>query len=372
MKPVKNNIALDPPRADISPGPEYGRDTRIFQGIPGIERSRGGRLWAAWYGGGDTEGPDNYVMLVTSGNDGASWSDLKLVVDPEGLVRAFDPCLWMDPSGRMWLFWAQAHYFWDGRGGVWAITTDEADQENPTWSSPRRLADGVMMNKPTALENGTWLLPAASWDIPVKGGGQEFEFDMGKLTGSNVFASYDQGENWALSGQALIPGVACDEHMIVERTEGSLWMLARTEYGIGESTSIDQGKTWSPGQPSWLRHIAKARFCIRRLQSGNLLFVNHNSPDGKTRSHLTAFLSEDEGKTWQGGLLLDRRKGVSYPDITESDSGEIYCIYDYSRQDKMEILMAVFTEEDILNKGKIRDFRSRVLVNKATGRRIDN
>jgi len=163
--------------------------------------------------------------------------------------------------------------------------------------------------------------------------------------------------------------VACDEHMIVERTDGSLWMLARTEYGIGESISMDQGKTWSPGRPSWLRHIAKARFCIRRLASGNIIFINHSSADGKTRSHLTAFLSKDEGKTWQGGLLLDNRKGVSYPDITESDSGEIYCIYDYSRQDKMEILMAVFTEKDILNSSTCPEFRSRVLVNKAVGKR---
>lgn len=97
-----------------------------------------------------------------------------------------------------------------------------------------------------------------------------------------------------------------------------------------------------------------------------------DSPDGKTRSHLTAFISKDDGKTWQGGLLPDERKGVSYPDITEGYSGNIYCIYDYSRQDKMEILMAVFTEEDILNSANLPDFRSRVLINKATGRKIDN
>lgn len=365
----RNNIALESPRIDFSPGPEYSGSSRVFQGIPGIERSRGGRLWATWYGGGDTEGPDNYVMLVTSENDGASWSDLKLVIDPEGQVRAFDPCLWTDPTGKLWLFWAQAFHFWDGRGGVWAITADDANVENPVWSSPRRLADGVMMNKPATLKNATWLLPAAVWNIPLKGGGPEFEWDMGDMIGSNVIASTDQGEQWFILGQALIPGVACDEHMIIERADGSLWMLARTDYGIGESISMDKGKTWSPGQPSQLQHIAKARFCVRRLASGNLIFVNHSSPDGKTRSHLTAYLSTDEGNSWQGGLLLDERKGVSYPDITEAENGSIYCIYDYSRQDKMEILMAVFSEGDILEASDPQHFRSRVLVNKATGKR---
>ena len=58
---------------------------RIWQGIPGIERSQGGRLWAAWYSGGETEGPDNYVLVVTSSDDGKSWSEPLLVIDPRAM-----------------------------------------------------------------------------------------------------------------------------------------------------------------------------------------------------------------------------------------------------------------------------------------------
>ena len=205
-----------------------------------------------------------------------------LVIDPEGQVRAFDPCLWVDPTGRLWLFWAQAYYFWDGRGGVWAITTGDADLENPVWSSPRRLADGVMMNKPTSLADGTWLLPAAAWNIPVRGGDPEYEFDMGELTGSNVIASSDQGKTWDFAGQARIPGVACDEHIIIERADGSLWMLARTEYGIGESVSLDQGKTWSPGQPSQLHTHTQ----------GTLLYPPPSSPEASSSSTITPLMGK--------------------------------------------------------------------------------
>ena len=363
------SVSLQAPPINTSPGPEYRGERRIFQGIPGIERSPGGRLWATWYGGGDTEGPDNYVMLVTSADDGRSWSDLQLVIDPEGEVRAFDPCLWVDPAGGMWLFWAQAYHFWDGRGGVWGIHTASPDQEKPEWSDPVRIAEGVMMNKPTALRSGEWLLPAAVWNIPIDGGNPEYEHAMGDLIGSNVVASTDQGNSWSLLGQAHIPDVACDEHIIVELRDGRLWMLARTTYGIGESYSEDRGETWSPGKASRLNHIPKARFCLRRLASGNLLFINHSSPDGKTRSHLTAYLSSDEGNSWKGGLTLDARKGVSYPDITEGEEGQIYCIYDFSRRDEMEILMAVFTEQDILRKEFPDGSRSRILVNKASGKR---
>jgi hypothetical protein len=82
-----NDPALQPPPVNTAPGPEYADDTRIFQGIPGIERAKNGRLWALWYAGGPDEpgeGPGNYVVLVTSADDGRSWSAPKLVVDPPG------------------------------------------------------------------------------------------------------------------------------------------------------------------------------------------------------------------------------------------------------------------------------------------------
>ncbi|MBT4816316.1 MAG: exo-alpha-sialidase, partial [Lentisphaerae bacterium] len=47
---------------------------RQFQGIPGIERTAGGRLWATWYTGGVNEGPQNFAVLVTSTDDGLTWT----------------------------------------------------------------------------------------------------------------------------------------------------------------------------------------------------------------------------------------------------------------------------------------------------------
>jgi len=72
-----------PPVPNFSPGPEYADAVRMFQGIPGIERAANGRLWATWYGGGTGEDFHNYIMLVTSGDDGRTWSSLKLVLDPD-------------------------------------------------------------------------------------------------------------------------------------------------------------------------------------------------------------------------------------------------------------------------------------------------
>jgi hypothetical protein len=160
----------------------------------------------------------------------------------------------------------------------------------------------------------------------------------------------------------------CDEPMIVQRRDGSLWMWVRTRYGIGHSVSTDEGRTWSEVSPSDVAHPA-ARFFVRRLDSGNLLLVKHGPIDVRTgRSHLTAFVSQDDGVTWQGGLLLDERTGVSYPDGFQADDGRIYIIRDFDRLGAKEILMAVFTERDVLaGRDTSGEVRLRVLVNQATG-----
>ena len=362
--------ALQAPVVNTAPGAEYGDDTRLFQGIPGIERAANGRLWATWYAGGPNEpgeGPGNYVMLTTSGDDGKTWSGPKLVIDPPGEVRAYDPCLWHDPQGRLWLFWAQSYLWWDGRSGVWAVVSENSGDETPRWSAPRRLCNGIMMNKPTVLSTGAWLLPAAVWErkarVPSHG------HDLGAENAANVIVSKDQGANWSWLGQAIVPQRVFDEHMIVERRDGSLWMLVRAAYGIGESVSTDGGKTWSEGRRSQIPHV-NSRFFMRRLSCGKLLLVTHRPPDKKTRSHLIAHLSDDDGKSWHGGLMIDERSCVSYPDGVQAPDGTIYLIYDFQRTGARQILLASFTEEDIVKGDWVSGrARQRILVNQATGKK---
>ena len=40
---------------------------------------------------------------------------------------------------------------------------------------------------------------------------------------------------------------------------------------------------------------------------------------------------KDDGRTWGGGLVLDERKSVSYPDGQQQADGLIRLIYDYDR-----------------------------------------
>jgi len=307
-------------------------------------------------------------MLATSGDDGATWSNVVTVVDVPGPVRCFDPCLWHDPDGRLWFFWAQGYTHWDGRAGVWAIVTENSGDPEPDWSEPRRICDGIMMNKPTVLSTGDWLLPVSIWALNPKVSDPAHAHSIDAATGSHVYASTDRGETWTLRGTSDVKERSCDEHMLVERKDGTLWKLVRTQYGVGEAVSNDAGTTWQVMGPSEsVKHIPHARFFIRRLASGKLLLVRHNPPDMKVRTHLTAFLSDDDGQTWTGGLVLDARE-CSYPDGVQAPDGSIYIIYDHERKRAKQILMAVFTEEDILAGNPVSDVaRMQVVVNQASG-----
>jgi sialidase-1 len=354
ITPALLERGLETPRLNTAPLPAYSYDRLDYGMTISLERTPGGRLWACWVGGGDNE--NGFFVLATSDDDGATWSDPCLVIDPHSgdlpcARRTLVGSLWTDPLGRLWLFFDQALSYFEGRAGDWFTRCDNPDAAQPVWSAPTRLWHGCTLNKPTVLANGDWLLPISLWTrdrIDSRFAGCFPDLDPLRM--ANVFVSADQGRTWTRRGGVAYPQSHFDEHMIVERRDGSLWMLARTAEDIWESMSADAGRTWSPPRRSAIAHIS-ARFHLRRLQSGLLLLVKHGTRIAERterRTHLTAYLSDDDGSTWSGGLLLDERFAVSYPDGTQAPDGTIYISYDRNRATDGEILLARFTEADIL------------------------
>ncbi len=331
----------------------YYQDHRVWQGIPGIEVTKNGRIFATFYSGQKGETIGNYIMLVKSDDDGRTFSEPIAVAYLEN-HRCFDPCLWIDPLGRLWLFWAI-----QPETQVFGVYCENPDSDNLEWSEVKKIGHDVMMNKPVVLSTGEWVLPISVWQR-VNMAILDF-MDSKHTEGAFAYKSSDNGESFTKLGAALTPpkDAAYHEHMIVELNDGRLMMLIRTMYGIGVSYSYDRGKTWSEVVDSKIKGPV-SRFYISRLKSGKLLLINHY--DFKERNNLTALLSDDDGKTWKWKLLLDERNDVSYPDAKEQN-GYIYITYDRERGDDLksieevyekgrEILIAKITEEDIMA-GKI-------------------
>ena len=362
--------AMEPVRIDTRPAERYRTADLDYGMTIGIERTPGGRIWCCWVAGGDDA--DAYFLLAWSDDGGDTWTDTKAVLDPHDPTlpekrRTIVGNLWTDPDGRLWLFYDVAMTYYDGRGGTWCTVCDNPDAKRPRWSKPRYIGVGFTLNKPTVLSNGEWALPQSLWergviDILLDDGREQNVYhdayrQYDSLRRANVFISGDKGRTWQLYPGVAVPGQRHDENMIVERRDGSLMMTVRSKAGwIYRTLSYDKGRTWSAPE-EWQPHVNSRHF-IRRLSDGRLLLVRHGMTDEQTpkRSHLRAFLSDDDGESWQGGLLLDERTGISYPDGFEAPDGYIYISYDRNRSKDGEILLARFTPQDIL-RGEITSER---------------
>ncbi|MBR3087334.1 MAG: exo-alpha-sialidase [Kiritimatiellae bacterium] len=339
---------------------QYAPNTRYHEGIPSLAASpSGGRLWATWYASATgCEVADNYLILSTSADDGATWREV-LVYDPDpnGPVRAFDPELWVAPDGLMRWSWTErtcqpAADPGDKYAGchsdpscdrlMMAELDPDAEPDAAAMADScgvRQIARGVMMCKPTVLSDGTWLLPVAHWK---------------EAPSACVVASTDGGKTFAGRGGATLPESerTFDEHQIVELADGRLRLYIRTAKGphaLWEAESADGGRTWTAPRPSALPHTS-SRFFVRRLSSGNLLMVKNGLPGepGSARRDMTAYLSGDDGATWPWALPLDTgREKVSYPDGQQLPDGRIAVVYDCDRTGARQILFACFREEDI-------------------------
>lgn len=335
---------------------KYGERIRNFQGCPTLAVTRGGRVYLGWYSGGVTEPHmDNYNLLIYSDDGGKSWSQPLIVIPSshERCVHALDIQLWVDPDGRLHVYWVQnntrpapevmpegkpgqplvaveGYLFDDFTHSEWEMVCDDPDAAEPKFSAPRCLDIGFLRCKPLALSTGRWI---------------NFNYDqMHDRYGYSI--SDDSGKTYERRYGAQKLATYFDEAMAYERRDGSIRMLARTGLGrLAESISTDGGMSWSQAQLSGITS-ADTRFFISRTPSGRLMLVHNDHPT--VRCNMTVKLSEDDGATWKYSRLLDMRDGLSYPDA-DFFGGRIYLSYDRERTGAKEILFALFTEEDIMD-----------------------
>ena len=338
---------------NFSPGSEYDETKRFWQGCPTILRTPRGRLFAGWYSGGMGEPHwENYNLLIRSDDNGMTWSKPELVISgsPEDDFATIDIQLWLDPLGRMWLFFAKISYAPGvkptdpDRWVTWAMICENPDAETLQWSTPQQIITGFLRTQPTVLSNGDWVM------CPYDRSSDYLCYARSK----------DQGKTWERCRAGKRVTNTFDENMILEKNDHSLLMLARDlNPMLVKSTSPDlDGKHWTDGEYTGILS-ASSRFFLRRLKSGRVLLIHNDS--NKFRTNLVAELSEDDGVTWPYTLQLDQaetpEQSISYPDAVEAEDGRIFLVYDCGRMTFKEIRMAQITEADIMA-GKIVDYAS--------------
>lgn len=315
----------------------YSARMRKWQSAPSICKA-GNDLFCCFSGdnfGGD-EQPNNYNVIMRSTDNGETWKTV-CVIDHMDSVRMHEPILWVDAEGTIWHFWAQSYKWWDGRGGVWRMKLN-LSEKSVSWSEPQRICDGVLATPPITLSDGKILLPVSIWH---KWRNQIYAYP--NWGNSCVYISEDKGENFVYAGGTRDDLSTFDENAVVERADGSLYMIIRCENYISYTVSCDSGKTWTT--PEKLMDHTGSRSYMAKLPSGRYILVTNNHTS--SRSDMTVFISDNECKTWTPKLVLDDRESVSYPAGCVGADGRIYVAYDYNRYTDEEVYFATFTEEDI-------------------------
>ena len=338
---------------------------RLYQGVPTLATTQKGRLFVGWCSGGNGEPRiENYDLLTYSDDGGKTWCKYPALIiesDKERMIHAFDLQFWVDTQNALHVVWVQedarlkkpgeqlkwtpddpvaqgeGYVFQDFLHCSWEIICHDPDAQELVFTEPKPVFKGFLRCKPLVTKSGKIFC---------------FAYDqLDDRYGFNV--SVDGGNKWKRKkgGKKLL--TPFDETMGYQLRDGSIRVLSRCEGGaLAETWSYDDGENWTDGALSDIVSPS-SRFYVSRTPSGRVIVAVNDHPTDRCR--MTVKLSDDDGKTWPWSLCVDERDDLSYPDIDFYD-GKIYMVYDHGRRKENEILLAVFTEDDIIN-GKKPDVR---------------
>ena len=347
---------------------------RVFQGCPQVEVSAGGRLWATWFGSNvqAERAPfhkGQFSVISTSADDGKTWKEV-FVFDPSELLGggASDPMLWKDSQDNI-RFIGLRNIDFKGQDefatSAWEFTMLDPENEHTPWSEPRLLGNkNISVMKPLIFPDGTVMRSMDDFKLVGIPDKVRIRFLKEDVDGSPIFVSEFPIDNDA--------GFA--EQMPIIRKDGSLFTFYRAKEGQKFAESFDGGKTWKLGGYYPMQFSINTKCILKTLPSGRVLLVANDvqmkeengrrlyyytDEDGtehalekrKTaRTRMTAYLSDDDGKTFPHRMLLCDDGQISYPSATLGQDGSIYIVYDQGRGEigQHTIFLSKVSEADIL------------------------
>ncbi len=271
-------------------------------------RTEDGKFLVAWFGG-THEKHDDVGIWLSKGEPGHWSAPVEIAKIRED--AHWNPVLFKDPSGKIILFFKVGKEI-----DNWETWFKVSNDNGQTWSDAKELVPGdkggrgPVRNKPIVLSDGTWLAPASN---EFKGVWNAF-----------VDRSEDGGKTWISSkflqvNRDSVPGEGVIQPTLWESEPGNVHMLLRSSAGvICRSDSQDNGRTWSPVYKTGLPN-PNSGIDITKLHDNTLVLIfNPDNRNWGSRSPVSLAVSQDNGKTWDPIIELDRgeeKEEFSYPSV---------------------------------------------------------
>jgi Neuraminidase (sialidase) len=271
-------------------------------------RLNSGRIvfyYTHFYGGAGDESPAR-IVGIHSDDGGRTWSAPQTVIENIGGNNVMSVSLLRLAGGKLALFYLLKNSWIDCRPYLRTSADDGA-----TWSEPKLVitAPGYFVvnnDRLVQLSTGRLIVPAGFHRSRGTDPHSSKSFDGRSI--AMWFYSDDEGQTWQESatwwGIPVRSGSGLQEPGLVELADGKLFGWARTDQGAQYGfTSADAGKSWSPPVPTELKSPTSPASIKRLPKSPHLLaiFNDHSGrfpfPKGK-RTPLVVAVSTDGGKTW--------------------------------------------------------------------------
>jgi Neuraminidase (sialidase) len=300
--------------------------------FPVLIRLQDGKLMAVLRGGAPHIGRNGRLDLVTSVDQGKTWTAPRTVVDGPDDDR--NPAFGQLKNGDVLLAYAIIRGYDESGLKLLARTRSERVVEGvyvmrssdggKTWSKPE-LNDAMHAlqksgstispyGKIVQLADGTVLMSVY------------YEFFDGRGNRDYVFRSHDSGKTW---GEPVLVGEHSNETGLLALPDGEVLAALRSENGghLSIASSKDQGRTWSSAAQVTQDNEHPAD--LIRLSNGDILLTygERNQPFG-----VEALRSHDGGKTWDKStkvVLANDAAGrdCGYPSSVQLPNGKIVTIY---------------------------------------------
>ena len=292
---------------ELPPGPNNPRNSE--GAFMPLKDGRIMFIYSRYYGDSKSDHATADLAARYSSDNGATWTDKdEIVVKNHGGLNVMSVSLLRLKSGEIALFYLLKNSTTDCRPVM-----RRSFDEGKTWSAPvecitDEVAYYVLNNdRVIQLKDGRLLFAVSRHSFP------DGRFDnKGEVV---TYSSDDNGATWHRGKSSLkivSPSgrqYAAQEPGVVELKDGSVLLWIRTSAGSQfMSRSTDRGETWSEPQPSWLRAPVSPATIKRLPSTGDLLVVwndhEDRARDGR-RTPLSAAISRDDGRTWEGARVIE-------------------------------------------------------------------
>jgi hypothetical protein len=208
-----------------------------------------------------------------------------------------------------------------------------------TWKPPVLIKKGYYgsMLSVIVLKSGRIILPVCYLTTRVwskRGKGFDEFTDMGRFSSGVVFSD-DGGDTWkqaAIELKVPSPYIGADgiiEPIALERKDGSVWLLLRTQLGRFFESSSKDASVWAKPTPTSILS-SDSPPSLTRLKDGRVVMLWNNclrfayAQGGRHVIH--AAVSEDDGKTWRGYREVASNPLIDEPPPPNGDHGVAYTL----------------------------------------------